>query len=439
MVNTVKNIIGGDAEDPDPQAESLFEAIQQATMDEVPSPKVTSGNELVAQALKNNESIIYWFIELGTTLQQSYGMLATLTYLKYCGDVTKSCDIDSAPPKPNADNPWADVVLSYPGWSTDSSLAGNMKALNDWFGPMFGKLSDLVAANALSDASPGTEEPRIENALICWPNETASQQPTCASPRCTTATSAQGASSGGGVNHGEWTDDCNLFVWSGAEKDPDNKNGFVGFFDGETLRAQCYEHDKDSNVLPVATAEFTEGCTEDGTYLTIAYADTIDGYRAAQLQCYTLDDPRKVADITFIDGQSTSDWPVTGSALNAKDIYWTFNWGSLPVDFVMALDNDDDEVKSVYWEPEGTIVLMPESCSGDKNWIHTDTKEDAPAVKSDFAQIQQLKCPPKPNYTSLYENEHRSDHPAINCRAISCRPAGTSPVGTIGNSLGFQP
>ena len=34
----------------------------------------------------------------------------------------------------------------------------------------------------------------------------------------------------------------------------------------------------------------------------------------------------------------------------------------------MALDNDDDddEVKSVYWEPEGTIVLMPESCSGDK-------------------------------------------------------------------------
>jgi hypothetical protein len=39
----------------------------------------------------------------------------------------------------------------------------------------------------------------------------------------------------------------------------------------------------------------------------------------------------------------------------------------------------------------------------------------------------------------LCENEHRSGHPAINCRAISCRPAGTSPVGTVGNSLGFQP
>ena len=229
VVSTVKNIIGDDAEDPDPQAESLFEAIQQATMDEAPSPKVRSGNELVAQALKNNESIIYWFIELGTTLQQSYGMLATLTYLKYCGDVTKSCDINNAPPKPNAANPWADVVLSYPGWSTDSSLAGNMKALNDWFGPMFGELSDLVAANALSDASPGTEEPRIENALICWPNETASQQPTGARPRCTTATSAPGASSGGGVNHGEWTNDCNLFVWSGAEKDRTIRTASLAF------------------------------------------------------------------------------------------------------------------------------------------------------------------------------------------------------------------
>ena len=42
-----------------------------------------------------------------------------------------------------------------------------------------------------------------------------------------------------------------------------------------------------------------------------------------------------------------------------------------------------------------------------------------------------------PILSRLYENEHRSDHPAINCRAISCRPAGTSPVGTVGNSLGF--
>ena len=40
---------------------------------------------------------------------------------------------------------------------------------------------------------------------------------------------------------------------------------------------------------------------------------------------------------------------------------------------------------------------------------------------------------------ALYENEHRSGHPAINYRAISCRPAGTSPIGTVGNSLGFQP
>jgi len=31
--------------------------------------------------------------------------------------------------------------------------------------------------------------------------------------------------------------------------------------------------------------------------------------------------------------------------------------------------------------------------------------------------------------TMDYENEHRSGHPAINCRAVSCRPAGTSPVG----------
>jgi hypothetical protein len=52
---------------------------------------------------------------------------------------------------------------------------------------------------------------------------------------------------------------------------------------------------------------------------------------------------------------------------------------------------------------------MPESCSGDKNWIHTDTKEDAPAVKSDFAQIQQLKCPPKPNYTSYWINLQFTD------------------------------
>ena len=47
---------------------------------------------------------------------------------------------------------------------------------------------------------------------------------------------------------------------------------------------------------------------------------------------------------------------------------------------------------------------------------------------------QQIKMVSDP-----YENEHRSGHPEINCRAISCRPAGTSPIGTAGNSLGFQP
>ena len=400
LVTSVNNII--DIEGVDPQAESLFEAIQQAAMVEAPSPNVKSGKELVAQALKNNESIIYWFVKLGTTLQQSYGMLATLTYLKYCGDVTESCDIDSAPPKPNTDNPWAGVVLSYPEWSTDKSLAENMSALNTWFGPMFDNLSNLVAANALSDASPGTEEPRIENALICWPNETASPQPTGESPRCTEATSAPGASSGGGVNHGEWMDDCNLFVWSGAEKDPDNKNGFVGFFDGETLRAQCYEHDKDSNVVPVAvaTAEFTEGCTEDGNHLTIAYADTIDQFRAAQLQCDTLADPGKVADLTFIDGQSTSDWPNTGESNH--NIYWAFNWETLPVNFIMTLDSDKNKVKSVYWEPSGQIVLMPETCSDDH--IYEDKNLGVETIKSYFSDIQVDKCSPKGSNASYWVN-----------------------------------
>jgi hypothetical protein len=57
-----------------------------------------------------------------------------------------------------------------------------------------------------------------------------------------------------------------------------------------------------------------------------------------------------------------------------------------------------------------------------------------------------LKNPEKtekeiPNGTQLQINglDHRSVHPAINCRAIVCRPDGALPSCRVDNSQGFQP
>lgn len=218
-------------------AGQLFNAVQTKSLQGFPSAGNQNNYNLSNQMIMNNETIMAYLSQISLVLQQDYNMLSTMLYIKY-----------------NAESRAGFSGLTFPvsGMLDSESYAYNMQVLNQTYQDYFNTLHNIAAQYILSDN----------------PNN-----PESAGAYTNVKTLA-------GVTGGNWSQSCNLYVWSGASTE--SNQGYNGTYNGGQLATQCFNNNQ--NIGNYALT-MVEQCSDGHDPVSFYYGLNTNNNYTGQLQC----------------------------------------------------------------------------------------------------------------------------------------------------------
>ncbi len=218
-------------------AAQLFQAIQTKSLENFPSAGNQNNYNLSSQITMNNETILAYLSQVSGVLQQDYNMLATMLYVKY-----------------NAPESAGFSGLTFPvaGMIDTQSYAYNMQVLNNTYSNYFTQLHNTASQYILSD-NPNNPE---------------------------SAGNYKNVKTLSGVSGGTWSQNCNLYVWSGA--DSESSQGYNGSYNGGQITAQCFSNNQNIGQYSLT---MVQQCSDGHDPISFYYGANASNNNVGQLQC----------------------------------------------------------------------------------------------------------------------------------------------------------